>query len=57
MNTEEINKKIEDIFKAKNQKQPTYQGPLPQGNNGLGLMLLGLTADQVLPQNIYQQIN
>ncbi|RCH55589.1 hypothetical protein DJ568_06770 [Mucilaginibacter hurinus] len=29
---------------------------LPQGNNGLGLMLLGLTGDQVLPADIYQQI-
>ena len=29
---------------------------LPQGNNGLGLMLLGLTGDQVLPADIYAQI-
>ncbi|MCJ8211594.1 methylmalonyl-CoA mutase family protein [Mucilaginibacter sp. RS28] len=30
--------------------------PLPEGNNGLGLMLLGLTGDQVLPADVYQQI-
>ncbi|MDB5158386.1 MAG: scpA 2 [Mucilaginibacter sp.] len=29
---------------------------LPTGNNGLGLMLLGLTGDQVLPPDIYQKI-
>jgi methylmalonyl-CoA mutase len=29
---------------------------LPPGNNGLGLMLLGLTGDQVLPPDIYQKI-
>jgi methylmalonyl-CoA mutase len=29
---------------------------LPPGNNGLGLMLLGLTGDQVLPPDVYQKI-
>ena len=29
---------------------------LPPGNNGLGLMLLGLTGDQVLPADVYQSI-
>ena len=36
--------------------RPTYQGDLPEGNNGLGLMLLGLTGDLVLPKEIYQKI-
>ena len=30
--------------------------PLPTGNNGLGLMLLGLTGDQVLPADVYEEI-
>jgi methylmalonyl-CoA mutase len=29
---------------------------LPEGNNGLGLMLLGLTGDQILPTDIYAKI-
>ncbi|MGZ3755812.1 MAG: methylmalonyl-CoA mutase family protein [Mucilaginibacter sp.] len=29
---------------------------LPEGNNGLGLLLLGLTGDQVLPADVYAQI-
>ena len=29
---------------------------LPKGNNGLGLMLLGLTGDQVLPPDVYAKI-
>jgi methylmalonyl-CoA mutase cobalamin-binding domain/chain len=29
---------------------------LPPGNNGLGLMLLGLTGDQVLPTDVYKRI-
>ncbi len=32
------------------------EGALPAGNNGLGLLLLGLTGDQVLPADIYQKI-
>jgi isobutyryl-CoA mutase len=31
-------------------------GILPVGNNGLGLMLLGLTGDQVLPHDVYKKI-
>ena len=32
----EIEKKIEDIYKAKKVKRPSYQGELPKGNDGLG---------------------
>ncbi|MBC7919498.1 MAG: methylmalonyl-CoA mutase family protein [Ferruginibacter sp.] len=35
---------------------PTYQGPLPDTNDGLGLMLLGVTGDQVLPKEVYERI-
>lgn len=35
---------------------PTYQGDCPEGNDGLGLMLLGLTGDQVLPKEVYDKI-
>ncbi len=30
-------------------------GQLPEGNNGLGLQLLGLSGDEVLPADIYEQ--
>jgi len=52
----EINKKIEAIYKAKGTKRPQYQGALPDGNDGLGLMLLGVTGDQVLPKDVYEKI-
>jgi methylmalonyl-CoA mutase len=52
----ETNKKIADIFKKKGVVRPQYQGELPEGNDGLGLMLLGVTGDQVLPQDVYQKI-
>ncbi|SOD82253.1 methylmalonyl-CoA mutase family protein [Spirosoma fluviale] len=35
---------------------PVYQGELPEGNDGLGLMLLGTTGDQVLPREVYEQL-
>jgi len=52
----EVNKKIEAIYKAKGTKRPQYQGALPDGNDGLGLMLLGVTGDQVLPKDVYEKI-
>ncbi len=52
----EINKKIEEIYKKRDAKRPSYQGKLPQGNDGLGLMLLGVTGDMVLPAEVYKKI-
>jgi len=52
----EVESKIKAIYAAKGGKRPAYQGPLPEGNDGLGLMLLGVTGDQVLPADVYQQI-
>jgi len=51
-----VEKKIEEIYKNKGVDRPQYQGKLPHGNNGLGLMLLGVTGDQVLPTEIYHKI-
>ena len=53
---EKIKNKINSIYKAKGVEPPTYQGELPEGNNGLGLMLLGVTGDQVLPATVYGEI-
>ena len=52
----EVEEKIKQIYKKKGVKRPKYQGELPKGNNGLGLMLLGVTGDEVLPNAIYQKI-
>jgi len=50
----EIEAKIEKLYKAK--ERPKYNGDLPEGNDGLGLFLLGVTGDQVLPSEIYEEI-
>ncbi|MDO6445998.1 methylmalonyl-CoA mutase family protein [Colwellia sp. 1_MG-2023] len=47
---------IKKIYQEKGCERPTYQGELPDGNDGLGLMLLGVTGDQVLPPAVYQEI-
>ncbi|MDD4599314.1 MAG: methylmalonyl-CoA mutase family protein [Lentimicrobiaceae bacterium] len=52
----EVEKKIKKIYKDRGTKRPAYQGKLPEGNDGLGLMLLGVTGDQVLPPDVYQKI-
>ncbi|SEG20185.1 methylmalonyl-CoA mutase family protein [Algoriphagus boritolerans] len=53
---EEVNAKIDSIFKEKGLPRPTYNGVIPEENNGLGLMLLGVTGDQVLPSEVYEKI-
>ncbi|MBZ9628042.1 methylmalonyl-CoA mutase family protein [Psychroflexus sp. CAK1W] len=52
----EVEAKIKKIYKENGSERPTYQGELPEGNNGLGLMLLGVTGDMVLPADVYQEI-
>ncbi len=52
----EVEAKINKIYQDKGCERPRYQGELPEGNDGLGLMLLGVTGDQVLPADVYAEI-
>ncbi|MDB4496118.1 methylmalonyl-CoA mutase family protein [Flavobacteriaceae bacterium] len=55
-----LEKKVESLlietYDSKGLKRPSYQGELPKGNNGLGLLLLGITGDRVLPNKVYEHI-
>ena len=51
-----VEQKLKEVYDNNGEERPCYFGDLPEGNDGLGLMLLGLTGDQVLPSNVYQQI-
>ncbi|MCX6256561.1 MAG: methylmalonyl-CoA mutase family protein [Bacteroidia bacterium] len=53
---EKTEKFIKEYYRSKATKRPEYQGNLPDGNNGLGLMLLGVTGDMVLPADVYRKI-
>lgn len=53
----EITKQIEEKFKE--MPRPQYEPgdkTLPEGNSGLGLKLLGLSADEVLPADVYNRL-
>ena len=43
-------------YDQKGLSRPVYHGDIPAGNNGLGLMLLGITGDEVLPADVYQTL-
>ena len=48
-----VEAKLKEIYDDQKQPRPTYHGEIPKNNNGLGLMLLGLTGDQVLDSKAY----
>ncbi|NOR86313.1 MAG: methylmalonyl-CoA mutase, partial [Bacteroidales bacterium] len=52
----EVEAKIAKIYQEKGTKRPSYQGEIPKTNDGLGLMLLGVTGDMVLPKDVYAEI-
>ncbi len=54
--TEEVEAKIDALYRAKGVERPRYQDDLPEGHNGLGLQLLGVTGDQVLPGDVYESL-
>ena len=51
---DKANKVIREYFR---EGQPTYAGELPEGNNGLGLRLLGITGDKVVDADTYARIS
>ncbi len=51
-----VEQKLKEKYDAKGLDRPQYKGQLPEGNDGLGTLLLGLTGDEILPPDIYQQL-
>ncbi len=48
-----VEAKLKELYDDRKITRPQYHGDIPEGNDGLGLMLLGLTGDQVLDADIY----
>ncbi|WP_353483796.1 methylmalonyl-CoA mutase family protein [Haliscomenobacter sp.] len=51
-----VEAKFVELYDQRGMRRPTYQGEIPHGNDGLGLLLLGLTGDQVLPLELYASL-
>ena len=55
-----LEQKVEKVLQAKwderGLERPHYEGALPEGNSGLGLMLLGCTGDEILDAKTYARL-
>ncbi len=51
-----VEAKLKAKYDDNKQARPSYQGDLPEGNDGLGLLLLGITGDEVLEPAIYNEL-
>lgn len=52
----EVEAKLKAKYDDRGLERPQYRGELPAGNDGLGLMLLGITGDEVLEPSIYAEL-
>lgn len=50
-----VEAKKKELYDDKGLKRPNYKGAIPENNDQLGLMLLGLTGDMILDEAAYEQ--
>lgn len=53
---EEAKKTIQRHFEEKGVPEPSYSNSIPEGNDGFGLGLLGVSGDQLVDAETYEQI-
>lgn len=51
-----VEEKLKTLYDDRGLPRPSYGGNIPEGHNQLGLLLLGVTGDQVLDPQIYAQL-
>ncbi len=51
-----VEAKLKELYDDRGLERPQYRGEIPEGNDGLGLLLLGVTGDQVLEPAIYAEL-
>jgi methylmalonyl-CoA mutase len=52
----EVNRRIDALYAERGVPRPAYHGEKPTGNDGLGLMLLGVSGEEVLDADTYARI-
>lgn len=52
----QVQEKIKRFYLDRGMKLPCYHGDLPEGDSKLGLMLLGIPGNYVLPEETYKEI-
>ncbi|MBI5916604.1 MAG: methylmalonyl-CoA mutase family protein [Bacteroidetes bacterium] len=51
-----VENKLVELYDSKGVKRPSYHGDIPAGNDKLGLLLLGVAGDQILPPDVYNKL-
>ncbi len=51
-----VEAKLKQKYEDKGLQRPTYNATIPEGNNGLGLMLLGITGNEILDSEVYAKL-
>ena len=51
-----VEAKLKELYDDRGLTRPQYRTEIPDGNDGLGLLLLGLTGDQVLEPAVYAEL-
>ena len=51
-----VEARLAEKYDHKGLKRPSYVGDLPEGNDGLGLLLLGVTGDEILDADTYKTL-
>lgn len=53
---DKVEAKLKELYDDRGMERPVYRGELPKTNTGLGLLLLGITGDQVLEPDVYEKL-
>jgi methylmalonyl-CoA mutase len=51
-----VEDKLKELYDKQGLERPKYIGEIPPDHNGLGLLLLGVTGDQVLDPEVYNEL-
>ena len=53
---DQVEAKLKELYDDRGLPRPQYRGDIPKTNDKLGLLLLGLTGDQVLEESAYNEM-